>query len=243
MCGIFGLISNDQTKRVSVDRAVRMARGVEKRGPHAWGVSWIDRDGRIGMYKQPGSILHSIPRFRDIVRDAVMIIGHCRWATHGHPSDNACNHPHPVDGGWLVHNGQIEDAEDCIEDYRLNMVTECDSEIFSHLFATEPGSISERVTKSIEYAQAYGDKKPAHAVAVLLSRPARLVVARSGKPLQVACTKAQTLTWSTTGIGIGREPVSLPDGAALSVSYKGGRVKTSLRRNAIPLVTDGNLLY
>jgi hypothetical protein len=58
--------------------------------------------------------------------DARMLIGHLRFATHGKPEENINNHPHPADGGWIVHNGVVATTNgSCAGCWP---VSECDSE-------------------------------------------------------------------------------------------------------------------
>ena len=38
---------------------------------------------------------------------AAVVVGHCRYATHGSPRDNRNNHPHPAGSGQLMHNGVV----------------------------------------------------------------------------------------------------------------------------------------
>ena len=68
-----------------------------------------------------------------MARNARMLVGHCRWATHGDPRNNLNNHPHPADGGWIVHNGVVHNHEDLRRRVRPLAVTECDSEVLGLL--------------------------------------------------------------------------------------------------------------
>jgi hypothetical protein len=46
---------------------------------------------------------------------------------------NINNHPHPADGGWIVHNGVVRNYERLVRDRRLCPVSECDSEVLGLL--------------------------------------------------------------------------------------------------------------
>ena len=105
MCGVFGFVSRNQG-RVDLQVLRRVAQATERRGPHAFGFAWIDRRGRLKCYKQTGRVGDHLGLL-GMAADARMLIGHCRFATQGSPADNINNHPHPADGGWLVHNGQV----------------------------------------------------------------------------------------------------------------------------------------
>ena len=59
----------------------------------------------IQTFKQPGAAQVHLNEL-DRCRKAVIMVGHCRYATHGSPEDNRNNHPHPAGAGrctsaWL----------------------------------------------------------------------------------------------------------------------------------------------
>ena len=85
------------------------------RGPHAFGFAWLDWEGRLRMFKQTGKITSNLGLLR-MMKNARIIVGHCRYATHGAPENNLNNHPHPADGGWIVHNGVVSNHEELAAD-------------------------------------------------------------------------------------------------------------------------------
>ncbi len=58
MCGVFGFIAKPGGG-LNLKILKRIARITERRGPHAWGIAWINRDDQLCTYKQTGSIRDS----------------------------------------------------------------------------------------------------------------------------------------------------------------------------------------
>ncbi len=113
----------------------------------------------------------------DACRGAAVVIGHCRWATHGAPEDNRNNHPHPAGRGWFVHNGVVQNHGNLVRKYRLTKRTECDSEVLGLLMARFPGALGLRAARAAEMAEGR------LAILGLWRKPARLLIVRSGNPL------------------------------------------------------------
>lgn len=178
MCGVFGFIGHEG-KSVNLERLAQIATVTEKRGPHAFGFAWIDRAGRLRMYKQTGRISDHLGLLA-MARDARMIIGHCRWATQGDPANNLNNHPHPADGGWIVHNGVISRYRDLATEHEVAMNTDCDSEVLGLMVEQFGGKLADRCAKAV------GQVGGSPAVMLgLWHRPARLIAVRSGNPLMI----------------------------------------------------------
>jgi glucosamine 6-phosphate synthetase-like amidotransferase/phosphosugar isomerase protein len=179
MCGIFGFASNGSGE-VDPKFLERIARDTERRGPHAFGFAWIDGQNRLRMFKQAGKISDYLGVLR-MARDARMLIGDCRWATHGDPRNNLNNHPHPCDGGWLVHNGVIGGHESINEEHGLAPVTNCDSETLALMVETLPGTLVERVAGAVDECAT-----SSLAMMALWRSPSRMIVARDGNPVHLA---------------------------------------------------------
>lgn len=192
MCGVFGFVSHDGLP-VDLEILERIAVVTMRRGPHAWGMAWIDGHGRLKMFKQTGRITSALGLL-SMASDARALIGHCRYATHGDPSNNLNNHPHPADGGWIVHNGVIGNYEDIIDAEDLHPVTECDSEVLGLLYQQTTGDAVSRV-RSVMRSTASNP-----VVMLGLWKPGRIVVARRNNPLHYGTAKR----WTYFG--------SLPDG-------------------------------
>jgi glucosamine--fructose-6-phosphate aminotransferase (isomerizing) len=178
MCGCFGFVAK-KGREASMPMLRKIARVTERRGRHAFGFSWIDRNGRLRMFKQSGKISDSLGLL-SIARDARMLIGHCRYATQGDPANNLNNHPHPVDGGWFVHNGMLPDYQDLIRRQDLYPNTDCDSEVLGLLMEDADGSLADRMREAIN-ATRYSPL----VMLGLWGRPRRLLAARRGNPLSI----------------------------------------------------------
>nr|MBA3776947.1 class II glutamine amidotransferase [Betaproteobacteria bacterium] len=152
MCAIFGFIARRPDARVNLRTLAAIARGNVARGPHAFGFAWVDVLGRLRMYKQTGRLVDHLGVL-SMARDARMLIGHLRYATHGDAGNNLNNHPHPADGGWIVHNGVLRNYEPLIARHRLRPVSECDSEALGLLIEqSEDPSLSGRVADAVNAA-------------------------------------------------------------------------------------------
>ena len=181
MCGVFGFVAKER-EPVNLRILSRVARETMQRGPHAWGLAWLDKKGRLHMFKQEGRIVDSLGLL-SMAKDATMLIGHCRYATHGDPSDNSNNHPHPAEDGWIVHNGVISHYRRIIREYDLEPVTECDSEVLGLLIDSLPGPVTRRCAEAAQIA--------AGGPLVMLGLwPDRLVAIRDGgQPLHLGETR------------------------------------------------------
>jgi len=126
MCAIIGFISR-RNRPANLGLIKAMVEANIARGPHAFGFAWVDGAGTLRCYKQTGRLTDHLALLA-LVRDARTMIAHVRWATHGDPRENANNHPHPCDGGWMVHNGVVENYEHLVRRHRLWLTSECDSE-------------------------------------------------------------------------------------------------------------------
>jgi glucosamine--fructose-6-phosphate aminotransferase (isomerizing) len=175
MCGIFGFIT--QTGHgPDLSRLKRLALETERRGRHAFGLAWISANGRLHTFKRPGAASICLDDLNRC-RGAQLVIGHCRWATHGPPEDNRNNHPHPAGRGWLVHNGVVFNHAGLARRYRLRLRTQCDSEVLGKLTARCGGSLLTRAARVV--AAANGPL----AILGAWRSPPRLLIVRRGKPL------------------------------------------------------------
>ena len=217
MCGVFGFVSRDGGT-LNLGVLARLARVTERRGPHAFGFAWIDRRGRLKCYKQTGRVGDHLGLLR-MAADARMLVGHCRYATQGSPGDNINNHPHPADGGWLVHNGVLPDYERLVGEHGLYPVSACDSEVLGLLVERGTGSVLERCRAAVRAASP--DPEPASLFdlpqpLVLLGlwpRPDRLVAVRRGNPLHYSKTE-QGFYLASLADGLPGQPCAIKDRTA-----------------------------
>jgi glucosamine 6-phosphate synthetase-like amidotransferase/phosphosugar isomerase protein len=214
MCGVFGFVSYDG-KGPDLKRLEAVAAVTEERGPHAFGFAWVDWAGRLQMFKQTGKITHHLSKLA-LARNARMLIGHCRWATHGDFRNNLNNHPHPADSGWIVHNGQIRDYRSIAEVNDLHLTTECDSEVLGLLFGALEGNHRERSAEVVKAA-----KCSPFALLGLWSRPARLIALRAGNPLTISeCQGGQRFYLGSYSRSLPATHLDVPNGTGVEFTPK-----------------------
>jgi glucosamine 6-phosphate synthetase-like amidotransferase/phosphosugar isomerase protein len=224
MCGVFGFVSRDGGK-MNLGVLARVARATERRGPHAFGFGWINRRGRLKCYKQTGRISDHLGLLA-MAADARMLIGHCRYATQGAPADNINNHPHPADGGWIVHNGQVRNYDELVQEFGLCPVSACDSEVLGLLVEQGRGGVLERCRAAVRAA--CPEQEPVTLFSpdsplVLLGlwpRPDRLVSVRRGNPLHFGHTE-QGLYLASLADGLPGTVCEVKDRTACLFTAKG----------------------
>lgn len=197
MCGLFGFVSKNGDDP-DLRRLEHIALATEQRGRHAFGFAWIDSRGCLKMFKQTGKISDTLGVL-GLAQDARMLIGHCRYATHGHPQYNINNHPHPADGGWIVHNGVISRYASLLREHCLHPISCCDSEVIGLLIESVEGAILDRVIEACQTATS-----GALTMLGLWKNPNRLIALRAGNPLYLGENKR--------GFYFGSLPGHLPDG-------------------------------
>lgn len=214
MCGVFGFVARGG--KMDMGRLDAIARTTEARGRHAWGMAWLDGDSVLKMFKTTGRISDRLALLR-MAKDARFLIGHCRYATQGLPTDNNNNHPHPSDGGWIVHNGMIHDYEELLDYHDFYPTTKCDSEVLGLLIERAKGR---RIDRCVEAALSVNLARRAPLVLMGLWKPGRLVIVRNGNPLHVGVTSG--------GYYFGSLPAGLPgdvrrmkDDSAMEFTRKG----------------------
>lgn len=213
MCGVFGYASFNG-KGPNIQRLQDIASVTMRRGPHAFGFAWVDGKGRLKMFKKTGRIVDHLGLL-EMAHDAQFLIGHCRYATHGAPENNLNNHPHPADGGWIVHNGVISDHEEIAQENGLHPVTSCDSEVLGLLIEDGQGGLRRRCVEAVQYASG----SPLVMMG-LWSRPGRMIVLRSGNPLAMGICKGRVYLGSLKEDLPGKV-LAIPDGGGVDFTADG----------------------
>ncbi len=179
MCGIIGIIGNDQ----AAPRLLESLRRLEYRGYDSAGIA-VQHDGRPQRRRAAGKI-----RNLEAVIDAepiagVVGIGHTRWATHGAPEVRNA-HPHSYGKVSLVHNGIIENFAELKAALKAKgqaFESDTDTEVIAHLLddALKTQPLKEAFKAVLD--QLHG----AYALAILVAGEDETILgARRGSPLVV----------------------------------------------------------
>lgn len=216
MCGIFGFITKGG-RGPNLARLKRIAQETEFRGRHAFGLAWLGDDGKLHTFKRQGAATANLDDL-DRCQGATVVVGHCRYATHGDPRDNRNNHPHVAGRGFVVHNGVVRNHAELARRYRLVQRSQCDSEVLGLLIPHIPGKLVTRVARIAEAA--IGNL----AILGVWRNPARLLIVRNGNPLSFGETDAGYYFGSLPG-GLPGLVTSINDQYAGVLSYEDGELR------------------
>ena len=184
MCGIVGYLGGQQAYPILIKGLHRL----EYRGYDSAGVSVINAQGQLNVYKSPGkvSVLEEKCSSQDI--SGTIGIAHTRWATHGEP--NTVNaHPHLSESGdiSLVHNGIIENYKTLrseLERRGMHFCGDTDTEVLVQLIENVKQKYDVPLADAVRMALNY--VVGAYAIAVIeKSNPRSMVCARKGSPLVI----------------------------------------------------------
>lgn len=137
MCGIIGIVGASPVQ----DRLIESLKRLEYRGYDSAGVAGFTKDGvqrrrASGKLKNLEEVLAAQPL------EAVVGIGHTRWATHGPPTEGNA-HPHHAGRVTLVHNGIIENFAELkarLQAEGRTFDTDTDTEVVAQLLDRELAS-------------------------------------------------------------------------------------------------------
>src|SRR3984957_777505 len=184
MCGIVGVTGSTEALEIILNGIERL----EYRGYDSAGVALSIPDAMWRARAADGT--RSLEKLRKVVEgapDARAGIGHTRWATHGHPTEQNA-HPHTDCTGTIavVHNGIVENWWELGNELREAghvLQSDTDTEIVAHLVES---ALSGGVGLVEAVRITLGALRGAFALAVMSStEPETIVAARRVSPLIV----------------------------------------------------------
>ncbi len=151
MCGIMGFVGKPKDARAadwSYQLASKLLAETVVRGSHATGVYVLlppkesGKKDNVFIYKldAPSTQFVRTAHWKQEMKKGLppfLLLGHCRFYTHGSPQDHINNHPHFSDDKKLalVHNGVISGYAGLKDTYHVK--GECDSEVLLRIIETE----------------------------------------------------------------------------------------------------------
>ncbi len=139
MCGIIGLISNNDT----IDQILKGLEQLLNRGYDSTGICTLNDEFSIIKYasEKDTSAIDKLKKNLGKLEKSNLGIGHTRWATHGGKTDEN-SHPHlSFDNKiCLVHNGIIENYNELkkeLESQGIEFKSQTDTEVIVNLLALE----------------------------------------------------------------------------------------------------------
>ena len=191
MCGIIGIISNDNV----TDKLFKGLRKLEYRGYDSSGIATINNSA-INCIKSKGNLNQLEKKLINVNLPGNIGIGHTRWATHGVANEvNA--HPHITDEVAIVHNGIIENyslLKNQITANGIDFTSDTDTEAIAHLLTTYLNSGMDSYSAIRATTQ---DIKGTYALVVLIkSDPDKLYAVRKGSPLAIGFTEDEMFVGS-----------------------------------------------
>jgi glutamine---fructose-6-phosphate transaminase (isomerizing) len=181
MCGIVGYIGN----RTAVPIILDGLRHLEYRGYDSAGIAVLNGNNRLAIRRAPGKLCNLENTIRANPLHGPYGIGHTRWATHGHPTEENA-HPHRDCTGEIVvvHNGIVENYLSLRHQLELGghtFVTETDTEVVAHLVEKYyQGNLEDAVRRAVK------DLSGVFALGVIASSdPGKIVAARLGPPVVI----------------------------------------------------------
>src|SRR6266705_2620752 len=193
MCGIVGYIGPKKVVPVVIEGL----RKLEYRGYDSAGIAVVNGTGKLEIRRAPGKLRNLEEAIAKSPLEGTYGIGHTRWATHGHPTEENA-HPHRDCTGQtvVVHNGIIENyvvLKHQLQKDGHKFETETDSEVIAHLIESNlnGGPLEDAVRKSVKQLSGV------YSLAVLSSKdPNKIVAARLGPPSVIGLGQGECLVAS-----------------------------------------------
>jgi glucosamine--fructose-6-phosphate aminotransferase (isomerizing) len=222
MCGIVGAIADRDVVPVLIEGLKRL----EYRGYDSSGIAVLD-GGKVKRVRRTGRVAEMAGAAEVEGFNAVLGIGHTRWATHGGVTESNA-HPHISHGVALVHNGIIENHEEQRERLRqlgYEFESQTDTEVIAHLIHHHLKDDHDDLLGALQ--RTVKELTGAYALAVISQKePQRLVAARMGCPLLVGLGEGENFVASDVSaiIQATRRVMFLEEGDTAELSREGVRV-------------------
>jgi len=224
MCGIVGAIADRDVVPVLIEGLKRL----EYRGYDSSGIAVIDHAERpeVRRVRRTGRVSEMATAAEAEGFNAVLGIGHTRWATHGGVTE-ANAHPHISHGVALVHNGIIENHEEQREKLRAlgySFESQTDTEVIAHLIHHHLKGGDDLL---VALQHTVKELTGAYALAVVSrAEPERFVCARMGCPLLVGLGEGENFVASDVSavISATRKVIFLEEGDTAEIRRDGVRI-------------------
>lgn len=184
MCGIIGIISSKESKKLS-EITISALKRLEYRGYDSVGVASLGSKG-IEVRKAKGTVEQVTLKKKIPEMSGYIFLGHTRWATHGAPTDyNA--HPHTDCSGRIavIHNGTIKNFKELraeLESLGHKFSSETDTEVIPHL-------IEEFIKRGMDsftaFKSAIKSLDGSYAVLAIIDGEKRIFFAKRDNPLVI----------------------------------------------------------
>ncbi|ACP35859.1 glucosamine/fructose-6-phosphate aminotransferase, isomerizing [Sulfolobus islandicus L.S.2.15] len=135
MCGIIGVVSNKESKRLA-ELVVSCLNRLEYRGYDSVGVAALS-SANLEVRKAKGTVEEVVRKKNIKELSGYAFLGHTRWATHGAPTDyNAHPHTDCSNNIAVIHNGTIrnfKELRDELQSLDHKFKSETDTEVIPHM--------------------------------------------------------------------------------------------------------------
>jgi len=224
MCGIVGAIADRDVVPVLIEGLKRL----EYRGYDSSGIAVIDQGERrdVRRVRRTGRVSEMATVAEAEGFNAVLGIGHTRWATHGGVTE-ANAHPHISHGVALVHNGIIENHEEQREKLRAlgySFESQTDTEVIAHLIHHH---LKDGDDLLVALQRTVKELTGAYALAVVSrAEPERFVCARMGCPLLIGLGEGENFVASDVSavLSATRKVIFLEEGDTAEIRRDGVRI-------------------
>lgn len=237
MCGIVAYVG----KKQAYDILIKGLKRLEYRGYDSAGIALIHNHDFL-YYKCKGKVADLIHHINGDSTEAVIGIGHTRWATHG-PANDINAHPH-LSGNKelaLIHNGIIENY-DVIKKELINrghiFESDTDTEVLVHLI--EEIKKNEKVDLYEAVRLALNEVIGAYAIVVIdKNNPLELIAAKKSSPLVIGVGEEEFFIGSdaTPIVEYTNNVVYLEDGEIAKINLETGlKIKKLDNKTITPAV-------